>query len=107
MAPLLRNGGGRTRARTTVPIKAAVAVGSAIKPAMMPAAAAEAAFHPGQDRKAALLAVVQRLVERVGSVGDLLQCGCGSPHRVGALAQACNRITRSLTVAIIVAHRVH
>src|ERR1041385_4180442 len=75
--------------RTTVAVKAAVAaVKTAAKSAMMPAAAAEAAFHAGQDRKPALLAVVKGLVERIGSVGDLLQRGCRGAHRVGAGARA-------------------
>src|ERR1044072_4386667 len=93
--------------RTSVAVKAAVTAIAAAKSAMMPAAAAEAAFHPGQDREAALLAVVKRLVERIGGVRDLLDRGCSGAHRVGGRARPGDRIAGSLTVAIVVAHRVH
>src|SRR3569833_4506688 len=55
---------------------------SALHPVMAPGAAAEPA-EMGQDRKPALLAVVERLVERVGGVGELLhRVRCGG-HGLG------------------------
>ena len=59
------------------------------------------AVHTGQHGKPALLAVVQRLVERVGRIGDLLHGGSGSRHVVGVVAQARHRIVRLLLAGIV------
>src|SRR5580704_18580585 len=67
----------------SVPVHAgaAIAVHAALHPAMPPAAfAPEPAAAMGQEGEAALLAVVERLVERVGRVGDLLQRRSRSRH---------------------------
>src|ERR1700730_9279390 len=79
--------------------RAAIAVHTALHPAVPPAVfAAEPAAVMGQQGQAALLAVVERLVERVGRVGDLLQRRCRSCHVVGLLAQARHRIVRLLLI---------
>ncbi len=52
----------------TIPVAAIIALITTLAPA----AATKTAFHVGEDRKAALLAVVEGLVERVGGIGDLL-----------------------------------
>src|SRR3954454_21604048 len=89
-----------------IPIAATVTV-VALKPTMTPAAA-ETAFHAGQDREASLLAVVERLVERIGGIGDLLQRRSRGPHGLGALTKARHRVIgRRRPVAIVIAHRVH
>src|SRR4029079_3785648 len=94
--------------RAAVAVKA-VAVEAAVpaaiaaiprKAAPPPALAAKPVVHMGQHGKAALLAVVQRLVERVGRIGDLLHGGRRSRHVVGALAQARHRIDRPLLAGI-------
>src|ERR1700721_2832440 len=52
----------------------------------------------GQHREPALLAVIERLVERVGRIGDLLQHSSGSRHVIGAPAQTRDRIGLRLIV---------
>src|SRR6478752_5441224 len=54
---------------------------AAMPPTLSPA---EAVLHMGQHRKPALLAVVQRLVERIGRIRDLLHGGRRDRHVVGA-----------------------
>src|SRR3984885_1397855 len=72
---------------TAIPIAATITVVT-LKTALTPTFAAETAFHVGEDREAALLAVVEGLVQRIGGVGDLLQGRGSGPHGLGALAQA-------------------
>src|SRR5207302_4370895 len=50
------------------------------------------AAHPSENGEAPLLAIVEALVERVGGVGELLECGAGIRHRAAPLAQAINWI---------------
>src|SRR5258705_2737750 len=96
-----------------IPVIVAIAVGAAVHAhpalgiAVAPASpAAKAAVHMGQHGEPALLAVIQRLVERVGRISDLLQdTGRGRPI-VGAVAQARHRIVRLLLAGIILG-RVH
>src|SRR5947209_1919467 len=81
---------GATGASVALRARSAVAVITAVPAAVFtvavaPLAASEAAFHVGQDGETALLPVVQRLVERVGGVGDLLHCRSSGGHRVAAL----------------------
>src|SRR5579872_6657402 len=45
-----------------------------------------------KHRQAPLLTIVQRLVERIGRIGDLLQGDRGHRHSLGAIAQACHRV---------------
>src|SRR5579864_5953496 len=61
---------------------AVVAIHAALISAVPPAAAVEPVFHMGQDLEPALLALVQRLVERIGRIGDLLQRRGGRRHVV-------------------------
>src|SRR3954468_6702243 len=52
--------------KTAVAVAAVIAIGAAFESAMLPTAAtAETAAHAGEDRKPALLAVIEGLVERV------------------------------------------
>src|SRR6476646_2985257 len=85
----------------------AVAIPAALEAAVPPTSAAEAASHMGQDGEAALLAVVQGLVERVGRVRDPLHRRCGGRHVVGPFAQARHHIIRLLLVLRTIALRVH
>src|SRR5258705_1832948 len=80
----------------TAPI-AVIAVHSAHE-AMGSPAAAETAFRVRQDRKPALLGVIEGLVERVGRVGDALHRSRRGCHGVGAIAQARHRIVRLLLI---------
>src|SRR5882672_10050847 len=80
------------RAHTALPHTAVVA------PAF---AAAKTVLHVGQHGKPALLAVIQRLVERVGGIGDFLHRRSRGCHVVGALAQACYRIVRLLLAVVV------
>src|SRR4051812_2972643 len=64
----------------------AIPVEIAIPPTL--AAAAELAIHSREHRQTTLLAVIQRLVERVGRVSHLLHGSRRSRHVLGALAQA-------------------
>src|ERR1700675_4210408 len=85
-----------------IPVAAAVPIAAhhaMLEAAMMPTTA-EPAFHMGQDGKPALLAVVERLVERVGRIGDLLQRGRRGRHVVGAFAQARDRIVGLLLILV-------
>src|SRR5437879_2537928 len=81
----------------------AIPVKSAAPPAL---AAAEAVLHVGQHGKPALLAVIERLVERVGGVRDLLHGGRRNCHVVGTLAQPRDRIVRLLLVRVAL-RRIH
>src|SRR6201995_5122751 len=65
-------------------------------PAMPPAFAAAKPTAMGEHGKAPLLALVERLVERIGRIGDLLQRRSRSRHVVGALAQPRDRVIRRL-----------
>src|SRR5262245_27597883 len=56
-----------------------------------------------ENREAALLTVVEALVERVGGVGEFLQRRAGIGHGCGALTQPLDRIVAGLGVA----HRAH
>jgi hypothetical protein len=58
----------------------------------MPPAAAEAAVHTGQNGEAALLALVEGLVERVGGIRDPLHRRRRGGHGLGAVAQPRHRI---------------
>src|SRR6516164_7682806 len=78
----------------TSPARPAVAVTAAIEPAASPAFSAETAGAMGQDGEATLLALVERLVERIGRVGDLFHRRCRRRHAVGALAQPRHRVAR-------------
>src|ERR1700733_1570269 len=72
---------------TTIPIVAAVAVPSVAIPLELtvpPVLAFATVSHVGQDLQAALLAVIQRLVERVGRIRHLLQLGAPGRPVVGA-----------------------
>src|SRR5215831_17296397 len=64
----------------------------------MPPTFAETAGAIGQNGKAAFLALVKRLVQRVRGISDLLQCSGGSDHIVGAFAQARHRVFLFLSV---------
>src|SRR5258707_1791860 len=59
-------------------------------------AATKPAIHSGKHGKTALLAVIQRLVERIGRIRDLLHGSRRGRHVVGALAQTRHRIVRLL-----------
>src|SRR6476660_1507101 len=73
--------------------------------AVAPAALAEAMSHVGENGEAALLAIVESLVEGIGRIGEFLHRRRGDRHVFGALAQAGHRIVRLLLVAV--ALRVH
>src|SRR5581483_678711 len=94
-------------ARTSEPLAAAAAAISvtahaAFHPAMTPALASAEAAVVGQQREPPLLALVERLVERVGRIRDLLQRGGRRRHVVGALAQPRDRVFRLLLTALVV-----
>src|SRR5882757_1754616 len=82
---------------TTAPI-AVIAVRAAHEPVVPPASATEPAFHMRQDGEATLLAVVERLVERISRVRDPLHRCRRGRHGVGAVAQPRHRIVRLLLV---------
>src|SRR6516162_5042471 len=65
-----------------VPVQPAVTSHAALHPAMPPAFATVSVA--GQDGKTALLAIVERLVERIGGVRDLLHGGGRGGHVVSA-----------------------
>src|SRR5579859_1545280 len=89
----------RTAALAAVPLVVAIAAHHAVtEAAAPPALSAKAAGPVRQDGEAALLAVVQRLVKRIGGIGDLLHGGRRRRHIVGALAQAAHRVIRFLRV---------
>src|SRR5579859_4676046 len=79
-------------------IMVTVPVAVTLDPAVTPAALPTETVRVGEDGKPALLALVQRLVERIGGVGDLLQRGRRGRHVVGALAQPRDRIIRLLLI---------
>src|ERR1700680_2935782 len=86
-------------ARTTIPI--ATAIHAVLEAATSPTFAAEPARPVRQDGEAALLAVVQGLVERVSCIGHLLHRRCRGGHVVGAFAQAADRIARVLRILLL------
>src|SRR5690349_8180823 len=65
-----------------VAIAIAVTAGHAMTEAVAPSAAAKAAGPVGQDRQAPLLAFIERLVERIGRVGDLLHRRSRARHEI-------------------------
>src|SRR5262245_15999849 len=81
---------------------APVMVHAAFHPAVAPATLPAEATVAGQDGKAALLTVVQGLVERVGGIRDLPHRRRGSRHVVGAFAKSRNRILGLLLVLGII-----
>src|SRR5215469_7561920 len=83
-------------AAVAVVIPAMVAIHAALDPAPPPALVLEPLVPAGQQGEAPLLAVIERLVERVGGIGDLLHRGCHRRHVVSAFAQARNGIIRGL-----------
>src|SRR6202790_3021895 len=83
-----------------IPVAIAVAIHAMLVAAMAFAALGPALHMVGQDGEAAFLAVVQRLVERVSRVGDLLHRCRRAGHVVGAFAQAGHRIVRLLRAVI-------
>src|SRR6266481_746414 len=90
-------------ATVAVPIRAAiVAVHAALEPAVPPAFCAKLATAMGQKRKPALLTVVERLVERVSRIRDLLQRRSRGRHIVGTLAQPRHRILRLLLIDLVI-----
>src|ERR1700730_4091298 len=90
-------------AAVAVPIRAAiVAVHAALEPAVPPAFCAKLAAVMGQQRKPALLAVVERLVERVSRIRDLLQRRGRGRHIVGPLAQPRHRIIHLLLIGLVI-----
>src|SRR5579859_4315341 len=91
-----------TAVAAAVPIM--VAVHAALHPAVAPAALGAKPAMVGQDGQAALLTIIERLVERIGGIRDLLHRARGSGHGVGALAQARHRI---IALLLIVAHLLH
>src|SRR5438132_1064731 len=92
----------------TVAIAAKVAIHApfALELVMAPAPHAPEPVHAGQNGKPALLAVIERLVERVSRFRDLLH-GPGRRRQIlGPVAQPCHRIVR-LLLAGIVLRRLH
>src|ERR1700730_13980815 len=90
-------------AAVAVPIRAAiVAVHAALEPAMPPAFRAKLAAAMGQERKPALLAVVESLVERVSRIRDLLQRRGRGRHILGALAQPRHWIIPLLLIGLVI-----
>src|SRR5437016_11871892 len=59
---------------------------------MPPALTAETAVAVGEDRKSALLGVVERLVERIGGIRDLLHGLGAGRHDLGPLEQTRHRV---------------
>src|SRR5260370_10371527 len=82
-------------ATAVVAVPVAAAIHHAVLEAAVPAyAAAEPMPHMSQGGETPLLAVVQRLVERIGRIRDFLHPGRLRRHVVGAVAQARARIMR-------------
>src|SRR5450759_1223293 len=77
---------------------------AAMHPAAHPVLAALAAelvsAKPGERDEAALLALVQALVERASRVGEFLERGAALRHRVGAQGQPFDRILRTIGAGI-------
>src|SRR5437879_5058202 len=82
------------RSARSEPLAAAVAVPVmvAFHPAMAPAPLAAKPAMVGQDGESPLLAVVERLVERIGRIRDLPHRSRRGRHVIGALSQPRNRI---------------
>src|SRR5258708_29561296 len=89
-----------------VAVKVAVHAHFALAPVMAPAFPAPEPVHTGQNGEPALLAVIERLVERVGSFRDLLHGPSRRGHILGPVTQPRHRIIR-LLLAGIVPRRVH
>src|SRR5881227_2698660 len=77
---------------TTIP----VAAHHAVVEAVVPPASAKPASHMGQDGKPALLALIQRLVQRVRRICDLLQGRRRGGHVVRAFSHPRYRVIRPL-----------
>src|ERR1700731_2133387 len=92
-------------ARTAISIATGIPIATAIhavlEAATSPTFAAEPARPVREDGEAALLAVVQGLVERVSCIGDLLHRRCRGRHVVGAFAKAADRIARVLRILLL------
>jgi hypothetical protein len=101
----------RTAPAAVVPAVMTVAIPLAAHHAMLetvpPPATAKPAFPARQNSKAPLLAVIERLVERVRGICDLLQRRRRTRHVVGALTQPRQRIVRLLLVLRFIPPRVH
>src|SRR5207237_569547 len=92
-------------------VLAAVAQVAKIAPAIFASAAEVAvaaiaeitsAIHAAERGEPTLLIVVEALVERIGSLGELLQRHAGFGHRGAAAAQPLGRIdVRSLRIALL------
>jgi hypothetical protein len=86
---------------------AAFAVAVTLEFTVPPTAIAETVLHMGENPEPPLLAIVKRLVERIGGIRDLLQVRRGCRHGIGALAQAGDRIVRLLRIPRIILLRIH
>src|SRR5215468_560660 len=71
---------------------AAVVLHATLHPAVPPAPAAKPAASMGQDGEPPLLVLIQRLVEWIRGIGDLLHGGRHRRHGVGAFAQVRHRV---------------
>src|SRR6266852_2084086 len=67
----------------------------------VPALTAKTAVATGEDRKPALLGVVERLVEWVSGIRDLLHSRGAGRHGLGALAQMRHRIVILLLILLL------
>src|SRR6185295_4623983 len=105
---------GAAPVRSTIPVITVAAIAAvavkipvpphfALEPVVAPAFPAP---KPGQDGEPALLAVIERLVERVGRFRDLLHGRRRGRHILGPVTQPRHRIVR-LLLAGIVLRRVH
>src|SRR6185437_6014507 len=74
--------------------EAAIAETFAAAPAVMVAVTAERVREPRQDHEAMLLRLVEALVERLGRIGELLECRTAALHRLRAHAETLDRILR-------------
>ena len=75
-------------------LEAAMAETFAAAPAVMVAVTAERVREPRQDHEAMLLRRVEALVERLGRIGELLECRTAALHRLRAHAETLDRILR-------------
>src|SRR6266851_7174960 len=94
-------------AAVAIPALPVIPVEAPFHPAVPPTFAAEPAVVMGEDREPALLTVVERFVERVGRVGDLLHCLGTGRHGFGAVAQARHQIVIFLRVLRLVLRCIH
>src|ERR1700722_10825140 len=88
-----------------IPVAAAITVAIAIIAIFMVPPAFVAEMR--ENLEAALLAVVEGLVERVGGIGDTLQHRRRGRPPVSAFAQARHRIVRLLRIICIILLRIH